>query len=102
MRGKKWQEPTAARRSALGGVPSATSLTLCDSTAAARGFGIRSTSAASTAGQGEHVCLAGGRWLVLIRSERKVVLAGGLREKYCWLVVDKRNEHAAGGAMLMG
>jgi hypothetical protein len=31
-------------------------------------------------------------WLVLIRSERKVLLADGwfvLREKYCWLVADK-------------
>jgi hypothetical protein len=36
-------------------------------------------------------------WLVLVRSERKVLLAGCwwlvcLREKYCWLVADKPNE----------
>jgi hypothetical protein len=38
-----------------------------------------------------------GWWLVLICSERKVLLAGCwwlivLREKYCWLVADKPNE----------
>jgi hypothetical protein len=37
-----------------------------------------------------------GWWLVLVCSERKVLLAGGwfvLREKYCWLVADKSDEH---------
>jgi hypothetical protein len=35
-------------------------------------------------------------WLVLIFSERSWLVAGGwfvLREKYCWLVVDKPSEH---------
>jgi hypothetical protein len=35
-------------------------------------------------------------WLVLICSERKVLLTGGwfvVREKYCWLVADKPSEH---------
>jgi hypothetical protein len=43
--------------------------------------------------------LADGLWLVLICSERKVLLfVGGwfiLREKYCWLVADKPNEQGA-------
>jgi hypothetical protein len=41
------------------------------------------------------VLLADFWWLVC--SERKILLAGGwfvLREKYCWLVADKPNEHA--------
>jgi hypothetical protein len=41
--------------------------------------------------------LTGGRWLVLICSERSTLIAGGwfvLREKYCWLVADKPNEQA--------
>jgi hypothetical protein len=43
-----------------------------------------------------------GWWLVLICSERKILLAdpGGwfvLREKYCWLVADKPNEQGASG-----
>jgi hypothetical protein len=42
------------------------------------------------------VRLAGGWWLVLIYSERKVLLADYwwfvLREKYCWLMADKPNE----------
>jgi phosphomevalonate kinase len=39
--------------------------------------------------------LTDGWCLILISIERKVLLAGGwfvLREKYCWLVVDKPNE----------
>jgi hypothetical protein len=43
------------------------------------------------------VRLAGGWSLVLICSERKVLLAGCcfvLRGKYCWLVADKPNEQA--------
>jgi hypothetical protein len=38
-----------------------------------------------------------GWWLMLIYSERKVLLAYCwfvLREKYCWLVADKPNEQA--------
>jgi hypothetical protein len=34
-------------------------------------------------------------WLVLVCCERRVLVAGGwfiLREKYCWLVVDKPSE----------
>jgi hypothetical protein len=47
------------------------------------------------------VCLAGGWRLVLICSERKVLLADRwwlivLREKYCWLVADKPNEQGDG------
>jgi hypothetical protein len=38
-----------------------------------------------------------GWWLVLICSERKVLLVVGswfvLREKFCWLVADKPSEH---------
>jgi hypothetical protein len=47
--------------------------------------------------EGERVRLAGG-WLVLIYSERKVLLPGCwfvLGEKYCWLVADKPSEQTA-------
>jgi hypothetical protein len=48
---------------------------------------------------GVPVRLAGGWWLVLICSERKVLVAGGWfvpREKYCWLVADKPSEQGGG------
>jgi hypothetical protein len=41
--------------------------------------------------------LAWGWWLVLVCSERRVLLAGCwfvMREKYCWLVADKPSEQA--------
>jgi hypothetical protein len=41
-----------------------------------------------------------GWWLMLVCSERRVLLAGSVaggwfvvREKYCWLVADKPSEH---------
>jgi hypothetical protein len=45
------------------------------------------------------VRLAVGWWLVLVCSERRVLLTGGwfvLREKYCYLVGDKPSEQGAG------
>jgi hypothetical protein len=43
-----------------------------------------------------HMTCSFGWWLVLICSERKVLIAGGwfvLRKKYWWLVADKPSEH---------